>query len=180
MPARKLAGALVLCAALAACSGSTPSGVSAGTYVKSLCQAVVLFKQDVQTRTQRLRSLPKGTSMSNGKKALEGFLSGAVADADAALTKLNAAGTPNVKNGEAAQRTIVGAFTRLKGALAKARAAAASLSTTNAQAFQTGTEKLALAITSSVNQVSPSLSNFQSAELEAAAAKEPACRSIGS
>ena len=100
-------GALALTVALAACGGSSSSGVSAAAYVKSICQAVGPFEKDVQTRSQAISNLGSGATAAQGKKALQDFLAAVVADTDAAITKLKAAGTPNVNNGKTIEAAIV-------------------------------------------------------------------------
>src|SRR5512142_1260054 len=137
-----LVGALALAVALAACGGSSSSGVSAGAYVKSICQAVGPFEKDVQSRSAQISNLSAGTSAAQGKKALQDFLSAVVADTDTAINKLKAAGTPNVKNGKQIEAAIVSAFTQLKTALSAANKSAASLPTASPQAFKTAAQAL--------------------------------------
>jgi hypothetical protein len=174
-----LVGALALSVTLAACGGSSSSGVSAGAYVKSICQAVGPFEKDVQSRSAAISNLGSGTSAAQGKKALQNFLSAVVADTDAAINKLKAAGTPNVNNGKQIEAAIVSAFTQLKTALTTANKSAASLPTSSPQAFKTAAQQLGSTITSSMSGIGSSLNNLKSADLEAAAKKEAACQSIG-
>ena len=126
MGSRKLGGALValVCAlAAAGCGGSSgsssSSGISAGDYVKAICTAVGPFEKDVAARSNALNSA-KLTSPQQGKKAVQGFLNSVSADTDKALTKLQAAGTPNVDNGQKISTTIVAAFKELKTAIGTA------------------------------------------------------------
>jgi hypothetical protein len=174
-----LVGALAVSVALAACGGSSSSGVSAGAYVKSICQAVGPFEKDVQARSAQISNLSSGTSAAEGKKALQNFLSSVVSDTQSAINKLKAAGTPNVKNGKQIQAAIVSAFTQLKTALSAANTTAASLPTASPEAFKTAAQQLGSTITSSMSGIGSSLNNLKSADLEAAAKKEPACQSIG-
>jgi hypothetical protein len=174
-----LLGALVLSVALAACGGSSSSGVSAADYVKSICQAVGPFEKDVQARSQAISNLGSGASAAQGKKALQDFLSAVVADTDQALNKLKAAGNPNVNNGKQIETAIVQAFTTLKTALQTANKSASALPTSSPEAFKTAAQQLGSTITSSMSSIGSSLNNLKSADLEAAAKKEPACQSIG-
>ncbi len=172
-------GALAVTMALAACGGSSSSGVSAAAYVKSICQAVGPFEKDVQTRSQAISNLGSGATAAQGKKALQDFLSAVVADTDTAINKLKAAGTPNVNNGKTIGAAIVAAFTALKTALATADKTATTLPTTSPEAFKTAAQQLGSTITTSMGGIGSSLNNLKSADLEAAAKKEPACQSIG-
>jgi hypothetical protein len=176
---RALVGAFALSLSLVACGGSSSSGVSAGDYVKSVCQAVGPFEKDVQTRSQALSKLGSGASAAQGKKALQDFLAAVVADTQAAINKLKAAGTPNVKNGKAIEAAIVSAFGALKVALSQANTSASALPTSSPEAFRTAATTLGATITTSMSGIGSSLNNFKSAELEAAAKKEPACKVIG-
>src|SRR5450432_1966045 len=75
-------------------SSSSSSGVSAGSYVKQVCGAIKPFVTDIQTRSNAL-NLATLSSPAQGKAALQGFMTSAVADADKAVTQLQAAGTPD-------------------------------------------------------------------------------------
>lgn len=169
--------AVALTATLAACGGSSSSGVSAGSYVKSICQAIGPFEKDVQTRSRAL-DLSTLTSATQGKKALQDFLTAIVADTDQAVNKLKSAGTPNVNNGKKISGAIVAAFTQAQTALSQAKDKAASLPTGSAQAFKTAAQSLGTGILSSMNNIGTSLGNLKSPELEQAAKKEPACNSV--
>jgi hypothetical protein len=170
--------AVSLTATLAACGGSSSSGVSAGSYVKSICQAIGPFEKDVQARSRAL-DLSTLTSATQGKKALQDFLSAIVADTDKAVNKLKSAGTPSVNNGKKISGAIVSAFTEVKTALSHAQTQAGSLPTTNSGAFKTSAQTLGTGIRTSMSNIGASLTNLKSPELEAAAKKEPACSSLG-
>jgi type IV pilus biogenesis protein CpaD/CtpE len=186
MDFRPLRTALVVlaAAALSACgsSGSSGSGgssgdVTASQYVKAICTAVGPFEKDVAARSNALNSA-KLTSASQGKKAVQGFLTAVSADTDQALSKLQAAGTPNVANGKTISSTIVSAFTQLKNAIGSAVTQANNLSTSSPQAFQKGATRLGGTVQSSLGGISSSLGKLKSADLEKAAANEPACKAL--
>jgi hypothetical protein len=181
MVGRKTAGVfavLAISVALAACGGS--SGVSPATYVKSICQAIGPFEKTVQSRSSALQHLSGLKSPAQGKQALQGFLSAVVSDTDKALTKLKAAGTPNVSNGKQVSKAIVSAFAQLKGALQKAASAAGSLPTTSPTAFSHAAQQLGSSVQSSLGGIGSSLSSLKSSDLENAAKKEPACQTLSS
>ena len=175
-----VAAACAACIVLAACgsSGSGSNGVSASAYVKSICQAVGPFEKDVATRSQAL-NLSGVKTAADGKKALADFLQGVAASTDTAVTKLKAAGNPNIKNGKQIEAAIVAAFTQLKGALSQEATSAGSLPTTSPDAFRKAAEALGATVQSSMTSIGGSLNNLKSADLEAAAKKEPACQSVG-
>jgi hypothetical protein len=182
MGSRKLVAALVALAcsvAVAGCgsSGSSSSGVSAGTYVKAICTAVGPFEKDVAARSNQLNSA-KLSSTQQGKKAVQGFLTAVSADTDQALSKLQSAGTPDVDKGEKLSTTIVTAFKDLKQAIGSALDQAKTLPTTSPQSFKKGANKLGDTVRSSLTGISNSLGKLQSADLAKAAAKEPACTAL--
>jgi hypothetical protein len=158
-------------------SASSSSGVSAAEYVKAICTAVGPFEKDVAARSNALNSA-KLTSAAQGKKAVQNFLTAVSTDTDRALTKLQAAGSPNVDNGKAISTTIVAAFGQLKTAVGTALTQAKNLSTSSPQAFQKGATALGGTVQSSLSGISTSLGKLKSADLEKAAAKERACTSL--
>jgi hypothetical protein len=169
---------LALTLSLAACGGSSSSGVSAGSYVKAICQAIGPFEKDVQSRSSAL-DLSSITSPAQGKKALQDFLSAIVADTDKAVQQLKAAGSPDVNNGQKISDAIVNAFTEVKTALSQAKDQASNLPTGSATAFKAAAQTIGTGIRTSMSNIGNSLSNLKSTELENAAKKEPACTSLG-
>jgi hypothetical protein len=170
--------AVVLAVSLAACGGSGSSGVSPAAYVKSVCEAIGPFEKTVQSRSQAL-NLSKPQNATDGKKALQGFLTAVASDTDQAVGKLKAAGSPNVANGKQVSQAIVTAFTRLKSALTAAAAKAGTLPTDSPAAFQAGAQALGASVQTSIGGIGTSLGNLKSTDLENAAKKEPACQSLG-
>jgi hypothetical protein len=172
-------GVLAISAALAGCGGSSSSsGVTPAAYVKSICQAVGPFEKDVQARSSAL-DLSTIKSAADGKQALQGFLTAIASDTDGAVSKLKAAGSPNVSNGTKISAAIVNAFSQLKGALTKAAAQAGSLPTNSPSAFKTAAQALGTSVRTSMSTIGSSLSGLKSADLEKAAKSEPSCQNLG-
>jgi hypothetical protein len=172
-------GVLAIAATLTACGGSSgSSGATPAAYVKSICQAVGPFEKDVQARSSAL-DLSTIKSAADGKKALQGFLSAIASDTDGAVSKLKAAGSPNVSNGSKISAAIVSAFTQLKSALDKAASQAGSLPVTSPAAFKTAAQALGTSVQSSMSSIGSSLNGLKSADLEKAAKSEPSCQTLG-
>jgi hypothetical protein len=146
--------------------------------VKSICQAVGPFEKDVQTRSAAL-NLGTIKSAADGKTALQGFLNAVAADTDTAVSKLKAAGAPDVTNGKQISAAIVSAFSQLKTALGSAATQAGSLPTSSAAAFKTAANTLGTNVRTSMGGIGSSLSGLKSSALESAAKKEPACQHLG-
>ena len=169
-------GVAAAVAGLAGC-GSGSSGVSPDAYVRSVCNAVGPFETSVAARSNALNpSTIK--SPAEGKVALKRFLAEVASDTGTALSKLRAAGTPNVSGGGKIESAIVGAFQQLDMAMKAAAQHADSLPTDSPSAFQAAATSLGTTVRNSMNGIGSSLSGLKSAELQKAAASEPACKRL--
>jgi hypothetical protein len=179
-----LAAALAAVFALAACGGSsskssTSPTVTPAAYVHSVCQAVGPFETDVVKRSSAL-NLSTISSPSQGKSALQGFLSAIATDTKQALSKLKAAGTPNVKNGKQIAGAISNAFAQLDTTMSAAVGQAQALPTNSPAAFKSAAQKLGTTVRTSMSSIGTNLqsSTLKSPELEQAASKDTACKSL--
>jgi hypothetical protein len=180
-----LAAALAAVLALAACGGSssksssTSATVTPAAYVHSVCQAVGPFETDVVKRSSAL-NLSTISSPSQGKSALQGFLSAIATDTKQALSKLKAAGTPNVKNGKQIAGAISNAFAQLDTTMSSAVGQAQALPTNSATAFKSAAQKLGTTVRTSMASIGTNLQSgtLKSPELEQAASKDTACKSL--
>lgn len=171
-----LVGVIAATVAVSGC-GSGSSQISAAAYVRAVCNAVGPFERQVAARSDALNpQLIK--SPDQGKVTLKGFLSAIASDTETALTRLRAAGTPNVVGGARIESTIVAAFAQLDKAMKSAATSANNLPTTSASAFQAAATTLGTSIRSSMNGIGTSLSALRSSTLQKAALKEPACSSL--
>lgn len=170
-------------AALAGCGGSSSSssGVSAASYVKSVCGAVIPFEQDVLTRSSQINPTSV-KSAGQGKQVLHDFLSAISNDTSSAVSKLQSAGTPSVSNGKQISTAILAAFQRLKTTMVQATTQSSSLPTNSLKAFESGTQTIIGNVRTSMNSIGTSLqsSTLKSSDLQKAAAKEPSCKGLGS
>lgn len=170
--------ALALTVLAVGCGSSGSSKVSPAAYVKSVCSAIGPFEKQVQTRSSEL-DLASVKNATEGRTALHNFLSAVASDTDHAVTQLKAAGTPDVSNGKAISTGIVDAFTAVKTALSDAADKASTLPTSSPQTFKTAASALGTDVQGSMSKIGTSLNSLKSPTLQAAAAKEPACKSIG-
>lgn len=181
-PAMRIPRSITLLASVAAMllagCGSSSSGVSASAYVKSICNAVGPFQKDVQARAGAL-NVATIRDPTSGRTALQSFLGAVADDANQALGKLKSAGTPNVQNGKQISGALVTAFAQVKTALDQAKAQAGSLPTNSPSAFRTAATAIGTTVQNSLTGIGASLGNLKSAELEKAAASEPACKALG-
>ncbi len=168
---------LAAVAVLGGC-GSGSSTVSADTYMRSLCSAVRTFEVSLVTRSNHLGTTPIKTPTQR-KQALQSFLTGVSGDTDHTLSKLHAAGTPNVKDGKTISGAIVGAFAQLQTAMHSAVSQASQLPTSN-QGFQAGAQALSTDLRTAVTSLGQTLQSrtTQSPELQKAAAGQSACKTV--
>jgi hypothetical protein len=171
--------ALLVVGACAGCGSSSSSGgTSAQAWVKSVCNAVVPFKNDVQSRAAAL-NLAGSTNLSDVKQKLQGFMSAASADATKAASEIQSAGTPNVTNGKHDAMVLVNAFNQLATVLSNANSQAQALPTNNPTAFQAGAQKLATTIQTSLTSISPSFKSLKDdPTLDKAARSTSGCASL--
>jgi hypothetical protein len=162
---------------LGGCGSSGSSGPSATTWVTSVCNAVVPFQHDLQTRGQALQT-STAKNVTQVKQQLQSFMTALVADANAVVSRLSVAGTPSVADGKTLSSGLVMAFTTLRNAFVKAQGQVSALPTSSAAAFQSAAQGVLATIRSSVTGLGPSLSGLKSPALDKAAKATPACASI--
>ncbi len=178
-----LAAVIAVVLGLAACGGSSSSSssstVTPAAYVHAVCQAVGPFETDVVKRSSAL-NLSTINSPSQGKTALQGFLTAISSDTKQALAKLESAGTPKVKNGKQISGAISNAFAQLDTTMKSAVQQSQSLPTNNATAFKAAAQKLGTTVRTSMSNIGTNLQSgtLKSPELEQAAAKDTACKSL--
>jgi hypothetical protein len=172
---RAAIGLLVVLLLAAGCGSSGSSKVSTSTYVKTVCSAISPLERDVITRTQALSGSTAASAV-QAKKTLVGFLGAVSTDADQAVSKISSAGTPDIANGKAVAGEIVKAFTQLRDAMHAAAAKAKSLPTNSPTAYKTAAQALNANVRASLNNIDAS--GLSNPDIEAAAAKEPVCKSL--
>jgi len=166
---------LLAALALAGCgSSSSTTGATAASYVKVVCTAVRGWASDMDTRSGAL-NVATIKNAAQGKAAIEAFFTGAASDTADVVSKLQAAGQPNVTNGQTIAGAFVLAFQRIENALKTGQTRATTLPTSSATAFRDAARKLATSAQTSLNNIGSGLSGLTSPGLESAAKKAPAC-----
>lgn len=179
---QRLAGALAACALVAAGCGSSSSkssGVSAATYVKSVCTAATSWKNAIQTAGTQLEAGANAKSLPKTKTAYVSFVGALVNATGSAESQLSAAGTPSVTNGKTISTTLVQIFTKAKGNLTKAASDAAAIPTGNSKDFQTAAGSVETEVKNALASMS-TVAPEKNPQLHAAAAKDPTCKSLAS
>jgi hypothetical protein len=173
-----LALLIVACAcACAGCGSSGPAKVNVASYVKSVCSAISPLERDVSTRSKALNG-SASTNAAQAKRTLQGFLTAIEQDSEHALSRIRAAGTPDINHGSAVSAAIVRAFTQLRDAMRSASTKAGALPINSTPAYNAAAKALNVGVRASLNNIDPS--GFSNPDIEKAAAKEPACKSLNS
>jgi hypothetical protein len=168
--------AVVLVTAICAgCGSSGSSKVNVDTYVGSVCSAISPLEKDVVSRSSALNGATAANA-TEAKKALQGFLVAVESDSNHALTKIQAAGTPDINNGKNVAGTIVKAFTQLRDAMKVALTKSDSLPTGSPSSFRTAAQALGASVKSALNNIDSS--GFSNPDIEKAAGAQPACKTL--
>ena len=156
------------------CGGGSTSGVSAGSYVKTVCTAVRDWAQQIEARTDALN----GATVANateGKAAIQKFLAAAVADTRTATSRLKSAGTPAVSGGSEISARMVSSFAQIEAALMRGQRQANALPADDPTAFPSAGRALGGEVQRALRSIGSGLSGLRSPELAKAAQNEPAC-----
>jgi hypothetical protein len=167
---------LLLCAGCGSGSGGS-SKVSAGSYVKSVCSAISPLERDVVTRSSALNN-STATNATEAKQTLQRFLNAIEQDSENAVSKIRAAGTPDISGGKTVSGAIVRTFSELRDAMKVAVTKSQALPTNSAASFNTAAQALTSSVRGSLNSIDAS--GLSNPDLEKAASKEPACKSLNS
>jgi hypothetical protein len=176
---RRLVGAIAAVVALAACgSSSHRNTVSARSYVNSVCSAVNAFAADVTARAKAVApAVVTAGSATQRKAALQQYVGAVIADTRAALTRVRAAGTPQISNGATVAATLVDAFKQVEATYTRAGRQVAALPTHSVSGFESGVASIVEGVNSSDADISKRVSAIRNtASLRAAAKKSPACQ----
>ena len=182
MQSASLRGAPALLIVLLLCTGcgSSEGGsskVSAGSYVKSVCSAISPLERDVVTRSSALNN-STATNATQAKQTLQGFLNAIEQDSEHAVSRIRAAGTPDISGGKTVSGAIVRTFSQLRDAMKVAVTKSQALPTNSASSFNSAAQTLTASVRGSLNSIDAS--GLSNPDLEKAASKEPACKSLNS
>ena len=182
MHSASLRGAPALLIVLLLCAGCGSGGggsskVSAGSYVKSVCSAISPLERDVVTRSSALNN-STATNATQAKQTLQGFLNAIEQDSEHAVSQIRSAGTPDISGGKTVSGAIVRTFSQLRDAMKVAVTKSQALPTNSASSFNTAAQALTSSVRGSLNSIDAT--GLSNPDLEKAASKEPACKSLNS
>ena len=161
---------------LAGCSKDT---VSPEKYMSSVCTETFDWLTSIQIRSQVISSkITPDMTAADGKKVLAGLLDYLIDISQKAVDGIEAAGVPDVENGEDVATTLKCAFEQAKGIFEDARAKVDDLPTDDPSAFQQAATDLGISVEDAANEIGRSLDKLKSPEL-VQAAKTKACAERG-
>lgn len=164
---------------VSACGGDDDGGgdsVSAGDYASDICTAFFDWRDAIQERQTELgSSLGPDAAPQEGKDALQGFLDDVVAASDQLVEDVDAAGTPDVENGEEAADALQTTAERARDRLAQAQDEVADLPTDSPEAFGEAADQFGDDIQAALGDIE-GLQDIESPELEQALDEEEACQ----
>jgi hypothetical protein len=186
----KVAALLAVALSLAACSSSSssPSAAAAPTsvsptpmavadYVAGVCTAVGTWQTAIKAQGSSFNA--NTTDVAALKQSWLDFLDGIITETQALVSSIDALGTPDTSEAQAAAETLKTDLTTLETDFQKLREQSASLSTSNQADFMSKFQQIltsfqqdAQAVTQDLSQVPPA---FQSA-----ASAAPECQALAS
>ena len=142
--------------------------------MKSVCSAILPLERDVVARSQAVTK--PSPSATKAKATLQGFLAAIEQDSNRALSQIRSAGTPDISQGTSVASSIVQAFTRLRDAIHTAAGKADVLPTDSSSSYSTAAQALNTSVRASLSNIDPS--GFRNPDVEKAANKQAACKSL--
>jgi hypothetical protein len=192
-----VAAVLVLALALVACSddggdgggdgidigggddGGQTDTVAPEEYVRSLCTGIGTYLDDINALSDDfVGALDPTADAQSQKDAVVGLLNDIIGATDTLITDLEAAGIPDVDDGDAIVAAVGDSFEQARQVIDDARAAVEELSVDDPATFAAELAEIGTAIQNSSAGISASLGTLESEELSEAALDEPACTEL--
>ena len=170
---------------MGACSGGDGGDgetetVSATEYATGVCGAISGWIDDIQGLNQDLQAELDPTSVDSLKDSMVGFLDDVTTATEDVIDEVEAAGIPDVEDGQAAADAVLTALQNSRDVFEDARDRVQGLSTADPAAFGEELQTLGTDIQSSMSDIGGELDQFASPELDEAAKDVPACDEVSS
>lgn len=190
--ARRLALMLAAAAAVAAlvvpAAGAAPAApraaadTDAAMWTQRVCSAMVDWAGIASAKADSIGSKIDPNNLKQARAVFSRFLDDMVKETDRMVTRIDAAGTPAVKNGPAIRQRLRTLLKQARALLADARRTAATLSVTDSKAFGDGATKVGDAISKQFDLLGGGFDrldkDFPSPELDKAVAASKACSKL--
>ena len=184
---RKLAAVVVPLGMLVmgACSGGDSGDVetdtvSATEYATGVCSAIAGWVDDIRGLNEELQGNLDPANLDSLKDVMVGFLGDVTAATDAVIDEAEAAGVPDVEDGDATADAVLAALRDSRAVFVDARDRVQGLSTADPAAFAAELETLGTDIQTSMSGIGSELGQFESQELNEASENVPECDEVAS
>jgi hypothetical protein len=144
--------------------------------VKARCTTLSAWKTAVQNAGTKIQAARPKT-LADGKRNYVAFVGQLLSATRHAAAAMDAAGTPSISGGKDVAQRLVGAFSGAGQALQRAARAAHAIPTSGTSAYAKAVGALTTSISHTLTSLG-SVSPGNSPQLQAAAAKEPACKAL--
>jgi hypothetical protein len=175
---------------LAACGGGNGAGeaggsepIAAGVYAGSVCGALRTWQQHLQSASAILiQRTNAAKTLAEVKTQFVSFFDGAAGETDTMLDEVQAAGVPDVNDGEGVAASMLRELRRFRQIVLTAKTKAEHLPLGNEQLFTKQTQTMGTAFQFEITKL-PTLfdelgKQHNAPELASAAKADPACRSL--
>jgi hypothetical protein len=182
--ARTLAGVSVaaVCLSLTPIQGmAAATSVDPATYVHSICTTLGGYRSQVAS-IQASSDLSSATTLTEVRDRLVTFLTQVGAASSSAVSSLQNAGVPKIKNGNKVAALVVNEVAALRNAFAKATRAAQALNLNNVKSFRSATQAIAKRIgaagTAASHILGDAKKRYNITALKAAESQDPSCQGL--
>lgn len=167
-----LLAALATLGVLAGCSAGPPARV----WAASVCSTLTPWRAEIATLTaQAQQQTPQSTTPQEAKENLVRMLEGARDASERARAGVQAAGVPEVDEGDKVAAGITESLTKVRDAYGKARDSIDALPTNDSAAFYAGVSTTMTTLQQEYAASALDTSDIRSTELQSAFAEAPEC-----
>ena len=171
---------------LGACGADDPEGgdpqaetVPAEAYVTDLCGSITTWMDDIEGLVAELqRVTEEPASLDVVKETTVAFFDDSITATDRLSEQVEAAGVPDVADGEETARQLSTAVDAIRVAMAEGRDRVAGLSIEDPQAFASELQAVTDDVGADLDDVSSDLESFQAPELDEIAENVTACEGL--
>jgi hypothetical protein len=159
-------------------TGGDAGGIAADAWLTDVCGATKGWVEDILALQQDLQANLDPSSVKALKNTMVEYFDSILAATDDMLKEIDAAGVPDVEDGEAAALAVSEGLTEARDVLQRARDDAADLPTNDAQAFNNQLQAIAQDVQTELTGVGDTMGELDSPELDRAADDVPACQEL--
>ena len=151
--------------------------VAVDDYANDLCTALTGWTEELRDRQTELQEgAAPGQSPEADRDALQRFVDGAVAASDGLVEDVEAAGEPDIEDGEEVADAFRAAVEQTRSELEDAQADVTDIPTDSAQAYRAAVEEFVAQIRGTLEGIDEQLQDVDAPELDMALDEATACQ----